>query len=409
MPDLATDTEPETYTETDQANDMLEGAEEIFGVIDRLGIEDKNEPDKKDAKPETKVEDIEDGESDALSDLNGDGKKKEKEPEQKTKVETKPDATTRKFPDAIKSEKARDHFLALEKSRDEASKRADSEASRAKMLEAKVQELESKSGVAAPEVKVLQGQLQELQAKLEKQDKIIAITNLEKSAKFEEGVTIPQNEAVEELRGIARSFKLEGGDLDRILWEPDKYERSRMINKLTDDLDDPVAEEVKNDIKAAVAKHVKAEGVRAQLYENHKGSAEFYEQEKQQEEAKAALKRQEDFKKADAEVTKLVKEKFPELVEDETRWNDLAKKISGVTDFDKLPPKAKAYANFTSFWHKPLVEELRETKKKLAEKESILAARTKAMPGRGTAQVTKPGDEEDEADPLGFVDRLFNS
>lgn len=402
MPETQTE---ETYTEQDQANDMLEGSEEIFGVIDRMGIEDdEKEKALKEAKPETKADDLIDDEPDALSDLNGDGKKKAEE--EKQKVEVKPDATKREFPEAIKSEKARAHFASLEKVRDEAIKRADSEASRAKLLEAKVQELESKSGVAAPEVKVLQKQLAEAHATIERHESVLSYKAVEALPKFQEGVTVPQEKVIEELRELSRIFKLDGSEFDRILAEPSKWERNRMIIKLTEDLDGPDAEEVKSTIKTEVGKYFEAEVTKAKLYANAKGSREFAEQEKAQEEAKAALKRQDDFKKADAEVTALVKEKFPELAEDEARWNDLTKKISGVTDFDKLPPKAKAYANFTSFWHKPLMEENRDLKKKLAEKESILAARTKAMPGRGTAQVTKPEDE-DETDPLSFVDRMF--
>lgn len=309
----------------------------------------------------------------------------------------------KQYPAEIKSPKAREHFDALSKVKEDAIRRAEAAENRVKEFETKVQQLEARSGVAAPEVKVLQKQLGELQAKLDEREQVIAYTAVQETTPFKEGVTQPQKEAEEDMNQIAETYKLDARKLDEILRHPNKFQRAEMLADLTADLPERSAY-AKADLRAAVEKWVGAEGVAKKLFADAKGNRDFAEQEKMQTDAQAALQRQQQFKTAEKDVLSTITPKFPELSSDKTMWDSINEKAAKVSDFSKLPPKAQAYANWTSWAFMPLMEKHRAVLAELQKEKEINAARTKSMPGgggaRGGVQLGKDEAEVDENDPL---------
>lgn len=309
----------------------------------------------------------------------------------------------KQYPEEIKSVKARQHFDKVNQLRDEAESRASAAEAKAKQFETRIQELESKSGVAAPEVKVLQKQLADLQSQLDEKERVISYTAVQETKQFREGVTAPQNDAEDVMKQVVAAYSMDGRKLDDVLREPNKFKRAEMLADLTAELPERAAY-VKSDLRDAVEKWVSAEGTAKKLLENAKGMKDYADQERQQAEATSALDRQQKFKTAEKDMLATIMPKFPELSGDKTMWDGIAEKASKVTDFDLMPPKAKAFANWSSWAIMPLMEKHRATLAELQREKEVNAARTKSLPGggssRGGAQITKE-DEVDEADPLG--------
>lgn len=312
----------------------------------------------------------------------------------------------KEYPPEIKSPKAREHFDTLKRVKDEAERKASSLESKVKQFEARIQEMESKSGTAAPEVQVLQRENSELRAQLDDREKVISYKAVEASKPFQEQVTVPQEEAIDVLNQVAETYKLEGRALDAILKEPNKFKRLEMLGDLTAELPER-SSFVKDELKEAVEKYVKAEGTAKSLYEKAKGNREFAEHEQRQVEAKAALDRAQQYQKANTEVDGILKEKFPEIAGDEATWKGIVEKAFKIADFDKMPPKAKAFANIASFMVMPLMEKLRASEAAHNATKEIMAKRngSSLSPTQGRDAAVKKGvDEFDEGgDPMGSL------
>lgn len=302
----------------------------------------------------------------------------------------------KEYPAEIKGEKARHHFDALREKADNEKRRADGLDIKFKDLQRQFEEVQAKSGTVAPEVKLLQQENAELKSQLEDREKVISYKAVELSKPFQEGVTKPQAEALDILNQVTATYKLDARKLDEILQEPNKFQRLEMLGDLTAELPERSAF-VKDELKQAVEKYVGAESVAKSLYDKAKGNREFAEREQQQSEAKAALERLEQYKKANTEVDTILKEKFPEIAGDEATWKGITEKAFKIADFDKMPPKAKSFANMASWMIGPVMEKLRAEKAAHEATKAIMAKRNGASlsPTQGRDSTTRKGDDEE--------------
>lgn len=303
----------------------------------------------------------------------------------------------KEYPTEIKGATARKHFDVVRGERDAEKRRADSLNIQLKDIQRQLEDVKSKSGTAAPEVKVLQEENANLKAQLEDREKVISYKAVELSKPFQEQVTQPQKDALEILNQVAETYKLDGRQLDAVLQEPNKFKRLEMLGDLTAELPERSAF-VKDELKQAVEKYVQAEGVAKSLYDKAKGNREFAEREQQQAEAKAALERQQQYQKANTEVDSILKEKFPEIAGDEGVWKGITEKAFKIADFDKMPAKSKAFANFASWMVQPLMEKYRAEKAAHEETKAIMAKRngTNLSPTQGRDSTVRKGGDEEE-------------
>lgn len=405
---------------------ILEGGEEIFSAIDSvLSTGASMAPDAKD-KPapvektqetqqdDTIAEATETAEQKAERARNDKGQftKEQQEAADKAKAEqAKGDQKT--YPDEIKSVKAREHFDALKKVKEESERKASSLEAKVKQYESKIQELESRSGTAAPEVKVLQQEITKLKADLEEREKVLSWKAVEETVGFREGVTAPQKQALDLINKAASTYQLDGRKLDEVLAEPNEFKRAEMLGDIMEGMSERSAP-IKTKIIDAVEKYVAAEEKAKEIFANSKGSREYAEQEKIQLEAKAALERQGAYQNANKEVETILKEKFPELTGDEAKWSEIRDRAFKVADFDRMPAKAKAFANMSSWMVMPLMEKYREATKELASLKDVMAKRngTTLNPAGGRGAVaSKPDNDEDagQGDALGWLNNSIDS
>lgn len=309
------------------------------------------------------------------------------------------------YPAEIKSPKAREHFDTVKRAKEEATRRAESAETKLKQYETRIQELESKSGTAAPEVKVLQTKVQELEAQLEERERVLSFKAVEETKAFKEGVTEPQKAALGEIHEAVTTYKLDARELDKILQEPSKYKRREMLEDLTADLPER-SQFVKEDLRANVEKYVAAEAKASELFNNAKGNREYADQERQQTEAKAALERQQQYQAANKEVDGIMKEKYPEIAGNEEEWRAITEKAFKVADFDRMPPKAKAFANLASWGFLKAMEKLRAETTAHQKTKEIMAKRNGSTPnptgGRAATGATTTEEEDyDPRNPMG--------
>lgn len=400
-------------TDEDQGNEhVLEGSQDIMGAIDEVlstGASMAKDATDKPAAPDQTQQQTEDQETPEQTaqrarDEQGRFAKEQKEAADKAAAEAKtPDAADKQYPAEIKSPKAREHFDALSKTKQDAVRRAESAEAKVKQAETRIQELESKSGTAAPEVKVLQQENAKLKAELDERERIISFKAVEETRAFKEGVTTPQKEALDEINEAATTYKIQGSKIDEILAEPNKFKRREMLADLTEELPER-SKFVVDDLRANIEKYVAAEGKARELLNNAKGNREFADQERQQTEAKAALERQQAYQSANKEVDGILKEKFPEIAGDEEAWKGITEKAFKVADFDRMPAKAKAFANLASWMVMPLMEKHRAVAKELADLKDVMAKRngSNLNPAGGrTAAPGKTDDDYDPSDPMG--------
>lgn len=398
---------------SEQGNEhILEGAQDVMAGIDEvLGV---SEGGGETAAPETSqgqqesTQSAEDRNRDERGQFTATGKQeqeaekaKAEKPAQEQQEQPAKGATEaageKKYPAEIKSPKAREHFDALSRVKEEAVRRADAAEAKIKAMEAKLGELEQHSGVQAPEVKVLQRQLADVQAKLEERERILSFKAVEATDSFREKVTQPQTDALAEINDIAATYKLDGRKLDEILAEPSKFKRREMLEDLTAELPER-SQFAKGDLRDSVEKWCAAESESKKLYEQAKGNRDYAEQETRQKEAQAALDRQKEYKKGETEVLESLKDKLPELMGDETLWKSIQEKYQKVVDFDRLSPKQKAGMNILSYMVMPALEKYRAEVAAHQQTKDILAKRTSSLPGGGGSgrSAPKPNGHEFE-------------
>lgn len=401
----------------DEAEDLgsehiIEGGEEIMSAIDGL-FEQKPAQEHvqtETVQQETTQTDEHEGETadqQAERARNEKGQFTKEQQEEKARQEKAAQTQTtegeKQYPAEIKSQKARDHFDALTKVKDEAVRKASALEAKVKQFETQIAELQSKSGTAAPEVKVLQEENAKLKAELDEREKIISFKAVEETKAFRESVTEPQREALDVLNQVAVTYKIEGRKLDEVLAEPNKFKRLEMLGDLTEELPER-SSFVKGELKDAVEKYVAAEAKSKQLYANAKGNREFAEQERTQAEAKAALERQSQYQQANKEVETIMKEKYPEIAGDEALWSEITGKAFKVADFDKLPAKAKAFANLTSWGFLKVMDKLRAETEAHKKTKEVLASRNGSSPsptgGRATTSKQTVDEVDDGGDPM---------
>lgn len=402
----------------DLGNDSpLEGGEELMTGIDEVlasgGSVAKDGQDAAQKGTDTSQQDQSEQQADTTQETpeqkqererNEKGQFTAKEKEEADRKAAEQAQKGKEYPAEIKGEKARHHFDALREKADAEKRRADGLDIKFKDLQRQFEEVQSKSGTAAPEVRVLQQENADLKAQLEDREKVISYKAVELSKPFQEQVTKPQSEALEVLEQVAQTYKLDGNALDKILREPNKFQRLEMLGDLTAELPERSAF-VKDELKQAVEKYVGAEGIAKSLYDKAKGNREFAEREQQQAEAKAALERQQEYKKSNTEVESILKEKFPEIAGDEATWKGITEKAFKVADFDKMPAKGKAFANLASWMIMPLMEKYRAEKAAHEETKSVMAKRngTALSPTQGRDSTTRKGgdDEDSNGDYMG--------
>lgn len=319
----------------------------------------------------------------------GEDKDKDKD---KEKEKEKGAATDKQYPETIKSPKARHEFDTLRQQRDDAYRKAEGAELRLRNLEKQFTDLQSKSGTAAPEVKVLQQKIEGLEKDRDELERIVSFKAVEETKAFREGVSKPQEEAMDVLRQVAETYSLDAGNLDAVLGVANRFKRLEMLGDLTEGLPER-ASFVKAELQQAVDKWVGAAAKEDELRANAKGNREYAEQERQQSEATGALERQKAFRAAEKEVLTQLGEKLPELSGAEDVWKEIMEKSGKVADFDKMPAKAKAFANVASYAVKPLITLLRAAKAELASTKEALAARAKALPGAGGGRESSTREE----------------
>lgn len=404
--------EPEDFG----SDSLLEGGDDIMSGIDSVlatganmasdAVDKPAAPDKTaqaDAAQQTdQTQETAEQAAERARNEKGQFTKEQQEAKDKAAKDQQPTDGEKQYPAEIKSVKAREHFDALSKVKEEAVRRAESAEARLKQHEAKIQELEAKSGASAPEVKVLQKKVEELQSELDQRERVISYKAVEETKAFKEGVTQPQTEAMAEISDIASAYKLDGRKLDDILREPSKTKRREMLADLTEELPDRSAF-AKEDLRNAVEKWVSAEGTASKLFDQAKGNKEYAEHERQQEEAKANLERLESYKKANTEIETSLKTNFPELSEVKEVWDDIIGKSTKIADFSKMSPKQQAGANMMSFMVMPLAKLLREARAELAKTKEVMTQRNGTVlspTGGRQAAVQKADDFEEGGDPM---------
>lgn len=402
---------------------ILEGAEELYSGIDEvlgMGAETQGaKGSEQGAEQQSGGASEQQGETgtDALDDLTKDGDpnrprgedgkflpvKKDAPPEKAAATE-KPAAEAAKdkpaektYPETIKSEKARHEFDNLRKLRDDEARRAESAEIKFRNLEKQFNDLQSKSGTASPEVKVLQQEVDKLKTERDELERVVSFKAVEETKAFKEEVTAKQDEAMSVLSQVVETYGLDGAQLDAALKERNRFKRLEMLGDLTEKLPERAAF-VKGELQAAVDKWVAADAKSQELYANAKGNREFAEQERAQTEAQGSLERQKAFRAAEKEVVAGLSEKLPELAGDEATWKEILEKAGKVADFDKMPAKAKAFANLSSYMVKPLITKVRVLEGELQKMKDTMAARARALPGAGSGRESSPRDEAADGD-----------
>jgi regulator of replication initiation timing len=413
----------------DEAEDLgsehiIEGGEEIMSAIDGLFAEKpaqeqvQTEVQTQEVQTETQVEgETADQQAERARNEKGQFTKEQQEEKERQEkaAQTQTTEGEKQYPAEIKSQKARDHFDALTKVKDEAVRKASSLEAKVKQFESQIAELQSKSGTASPEVKVLQQENAKLKADLEEREKILSFKAVEETTPYKEGVSIPQSEAAADMDAMAAQYQLDIGAINKVLAEPNKYKRNEMLADLTQDLPERSRLGVHADLKESVDKWLKAEQTRGKIYDQAKGNREFAEQERTQSEAKAALARQQEYQKANQEVDAIMKDKYPELAGDEALWGEITGKAFKVADFDKLPAKAKAFANVASWAFLKAMDKLRAETEAHKKTKEVMAARNGSSPsptgGRATTSKQTVDETEDGGDPMaglmGSLDSVF--
>lgn len=405
-------------TDEDQGNEhVLEGSQDIMGAIDEVlstGASMAKDATDKPAAPDqtqqqTEGEETPEQTAQRTRDEQGRFAKEQKEAADKAAAEAgkTPDATADKdkqYPAEIKSPKAREHFDALSKTKQDAVRRAESAEAKVKQHETRIQELESKSGTAAPEVKVLQEENAKLKAELDERERILSFKAVEETKAFKEGVTTPQKEALAEINSAAKLYKLDGHKLDEILAEPDKYRRRELYADMAEEMSDRAKAVLGDDLKANIEKYVAAEGKAREIFANSKGNKDLHEYEQQQTEARAALERQQAYREGNKHADDTMRKNYPELSGNEELWKGITEKAFKVDDFDRMPAKAKAFANLASWAFLDAMKGWRADKKELADLKEVMAKRngSNLNPAGGrTAAPSKTDEDYDPDNPMG--------
>lgn len=383
-------------------NAPLEGTDELFSGIDEVMASD-NGADTANRLP------IEEEDSTTKEEpLKQEPSKKEEPAKEEPKKEEQ--AKKEEYPAEIKSTKAREHFDIVKKDRDKEARRADAAEAKNREFEARLKEVESRSGVHSPEVSTLEKQVKDLQARLEDREKIIALKAVEETDDFRTNVKIPRDEANRDIDEVIDAYGLSGAAVDAALAEPNKFKRLEALEKIFSANEErPVPQSIRQEFIAATNKLLATSLKEKEIRDNAKGNQDLAETRTKEEQAKKDLQRKREWENSTKEVEEIFRAKLPEVVENEEAWKKIVEGHTATKDFDKLPTKAKNYASFTSHAFMPVVKMLRSTREELKAAQKALEAKAKATPGAGSGRGTTTTTKDDDEEPgmMQAIDEVF--
>jgi hypothetical protein len=392
--------------------DTLEGGNEIMSGIDEvLGSEVGTQDGKLPIEQEEPTEQgSQQGDAGAVADTAQKDEQQQQKKEDPSPEQQKQDGAKKDYPETIKSTKARHDFDQLRADRDKERERANGLDRRLKEIEGKLTAAQSKSGVNSPEVAALEKQIKDLNSRIEEQDRIISFKAVEETPDFKEKVTVPKKEANDDLDQLIETYKLDSTAVDRALFEPNKFRRGDMLDTIMEQMPEGKTT-ARAALKEAVDRWIAADKVEKEIRANAKGNQELADTRKREEEAASAIQRKREWDTETGKVEQILREKLPELFEnDEKIWKSVLQNHNAVKDFDKLPARAKAFANMSSHAVMPLMRALREERMARQKAEKALADQAKAQPGAGSGRGTSSSAsrQEDDIDEEGggFMEHL---
>lgn len=395
--------------------DTLEGSDDIMNAIDAVDTEAQNTgangTDTSHAGDGTNTNGpgAGEGQDDILSGL--DTKKKDERAKGTTKPQepankgTQPDTKDKDYPEAIKGQKAREHFDTLKAQKDDAVKKFTELDTKHKALEQEVQKLRATSGINGPEVQALNKEVADLKKQLEEKEKILAYKAVEDSTPFIDGVKKPIQEAENTISQLVSHYQLNESMIDKAIAEPNKFKRNQILREVMQEVptDDAVA---RTELSNAVTAYQGAIATERQLRENAKGNRDLVERETKEAEGKKNVERLRSYEEATKGVEETLRQRVPELFQKDDKgtesiWSAIQAEASKVKDFDAQPARSKMFAHVAANSFIPLVKMTRDLKAKLEESEKALKDLQSTLPGAGSGSSPSGdynrggGDEED--------------